>query len=132
MKTEAQARARELRRKGLAMKEIARRVGCALSSVSHWTRDIELTEEQCARLRSRNPSINGQIVAVANANRARARRRLFQLHGRQMAKGLQLAHIAGCMLYWAEGSKSRNSVQFVNSDPEMVRFFVRFLRTSFA
>jgi hypothetical protein len=32
------------------------------------------------------------------------------------------------MLYWAEGSKSKNAVQFVNSDPEMARFFVRFLR----
>lgn len=36
------------------------------------------------------------------------------------------------MLYWAEGSKSRNAVQFVNSDPAMVRYFVQFLRTQFA
>ncbi len=35
------------------------------------------------------------------------------------------------MLYWAEGSKSRNAVQFVNSDPAMVAFFGRFLRTHF-
>ncbi len=35
------------------------------------------------------------------------------------------------MLYWAEGSKSRNAVQFVNSDPAMVAFFGRFLRTYF-
>jgi hypothetical protein len=32
------------------------------------------------------------------------------------------------MLYWAEGSKSRNAVQFVNSDPDLVRYFVHFLR----
>ena len=36
------------------------------------------------------------------------------------------------MLYWAEGSKSRNAAQFVNSDPVMVRYFVEFLRTHFA
>ena len=36
-------------------------------------------------------------------------------------------HQAGCMLYWAEGSKSRNSLAFVNSDDEMMRFFLRFL-----
>ena len=35
------------------------------------------------------------------------------------------------MLYWAEGSKSRNSVQFVNSDPAMVSYFVRFMRTQY-
>jgi hypothetical protein len=37
----------------------------------------------------------------------------------------------GCMLYWAEGSRNRNRVVFTNSDPEMARFFVDFLRASF-
>jgi predicted transcriptional regulator len=77
MKTAEQVRARELRSEGRSMKEIARLVGCALSSVSSWTRDIELTPEQCAALRSRNPAINGQLVAAANASRARARRAAF-------------------------------------------------------
>jgi len=31
------------------------------------------------------------------------------------------------MLYWAEGSKSRNALAFVNSDADMMRFFRRFL-----
>jgi hypothetical protein len=31
------------------------------------------------------------------------------------------------MLYWAEGAKSRNSIQFTNSDPHMVGLFRRFL-----
>lgn len=114
------------------MKEIARAVGCTLSSVSHWTRDISLTPEQCAALRSRNPAINGQLVAAANASRARARRVAFQEEGRRLAHRGDRLHVAGCMLYWAEGSKSRNSVQFVNSDPEMVRYFVTFLRAHFA
>jgi hypothetical protein len=113
------------------MKEIARMVGCAVSSVSYWTRDIGLTDEQCARLQSRNPSINGQLVARANEQRARARRVRYQEHGRERAREGDLLHEAGCMLYWAEGAKGRNSVQFVNSDPEMVRFFAIFLRVSY-
>jgi len=32
------------------------------------------------------------------------------------------------MLYWAEGSRSRNRLTFTNSDPEMVDLFVHFLR----
>ena len=32
------------------------------------------------------------------------------------------------MLYWAEGSKGQNAVQFANSDPAMVAFFGAFLR----
>jgi len=39
--------------------------------------------------------------------------------------------MAGCMLYWAEGSKQRNTLTFANSDVEMVRFFLTFLRDSF-
>ena len=38
--------------------------------------------------------------------------------------------MAGCMLYWAEGSKGRNQVHFANSDLNMVKFFCDFLRTS--
>lgn len=35
------------------------------------------------------------------------------------------------MLYWGEGTKDRNACRFTNSDPVMVRFFVRFLRECF-
>jgi hypothetical protein len=31
------------------------------------------------------------------------------------------------MLYWAEGSKKRNDVEFTNSDPDMLRTFLEFL-----
>ncbi len=36
--------------------------------------------------------------------------------------------IAGIMLYWAEGTLRGNTVDFVNSNPYMVRIFLRFLR----
>ncbi len=37
-----------------------------------------------------------------------------------------------CMLYWAEGNKgNKNSARIANADPEVLRFFVRFLRTYF-
>lgn len=36
--------------------------------------------------------------------------------------------IAGIMLYWGEGAKTENTVKFANSDPEMIRVFLSFLR----
>ena len=36
--------------------------------------------------------------------------------------------IAGVMLYWAEGALKRNTVDFANSNPDMIRIFLRFLR----
>ncbi len=35
------------------------------------------------------------------------------------------------MLFWAEGSKARNRIAFTNSDTDMLRLFVRFLRQSY-
>jgi hypothetical protein len=36
--------------------------------------------------------------------------------------------IAGIMLYWAEGTLKGSTVDFANSDPRMVRVFLKFLR----
>lgn len=35
------------------------------------------------------------------------------------------------MLYWAEGAKSRNVLKIANSDPFLLRFFIRFLTECF-
>jgi hypothetical protein len=36
------------------------------------------------------------------------------------------------MLYWAEGAKQRNTIDFTNSDPQMVLLFRRFLTDAMA
>jgi len=133
MKTEQRELARTIRRlEGAAIKEIARRVGVAPSSVSVWVRDIELTPSQEQELLRRNPAYNRQLsgTAVQAANR-RAERIAYQEGGQELARQGDSAHVAGCMLYWAEGEKDRNALRFYNSDPEMVRFFVSFLKTYF-
>jgi hypothetical protein len=61
----------------------------------------------------------------------RAKREAYQAEGRAKAREGDPLHQAGCMLYWAEGSKDRNTVCFANSDLAMVKFFVRFLRSCF-
>ena len=133
MKTDERRRVRQLRREdGLPIKEIARRVGVSVASVSVWVRDIELTDEQQAQLRAKNPAYNRQLsgCTIAAANR-RAERVDYQASGREAARSGDTLHMAGCMLYWAEGSKGRNQLRFSNSDPEMIRFFVKFIRECF-
>jgi len=56
----------------------------------------------------------------------------YQREGRERARGRDPLHMAGCMLYWAEGSKERNAALLANSDVHLVRFFCGFLRTCFA
>lgn len=40
----------------------------------------------------------------------------------------KVLHLAGIMLYWAEGAKRGTGVDFANSDPDMNRIFIDMLR----
>jgi transcriptional regulator with XRE-family HTH domain len=134
MKTKERELARELRRRrGLPIKQIARLVGVAPSSVSVWVRDVPLTARQADALRRLNPAYNRQLRgATRNAERGRERRRAYQEEGRAIAKRGDALHVAGVMLYWAEGDKSsKNCARISNSDAEVLRLFVRFLRVHF-
>lgn len=134
MKIRERDEARTLRREqGQSIKEIARAVGVSTSSVSHWVRDIELTDEQLEALRARNPILNGQMAgARSRSAKARALRLAAQAEGRAAALRADPIHAAGCMLFWAEGSRHRNIVHLTNSDPQMVAFFAGFIRRFFA
>jgi hypothetical protein len=134
-KPKERAEARRLRREeGMPIKRIATRLGVSPSSVFHWTKDIVLDPDQINRnlygpTGPQNPEQIAKRMATWAANH-RARRVSHQQAGREKARaGDDPLHIAGCMLYWAEGSKSRNTVRFANSDPNMLRFFAEFLRS---
>lgn len=129
MKPEKREEARRLRREGLAINEICRQVEAAKSSVSVWVRDIELTPEQQAALEKQHYASKAQINGSrAVAQKHRELRRQYQEEGRAKASEKDPLHIAGCMLYWGEGAKNRNSLKFSNSDPDMHLFYMRFLR----
>jgi transcriptional regulator with XRE-family HTH domain len=133
VKTRERLRARKLRtERGYSIKQIARLLGVSTSSVSLWVRDIELTDDQHAALRQRSAIYDGQLLGRAvSSGRRRAERRVYQEDGRRLARQGEVLHAIGSMLYWAEGARNRNSVRFSNSDPDMVRTFVNFLRTYF-
>jgi transposase len=122
--------ARALRVKGVPMKQIAARLNVSPASVHLWTKDIRLTPEQVERIREgARPAYEARAAAWRERNRLK--RLAYQAEGRARARLREPLHQAGCMLYWAEGTKNRNTAQLVNSDVHLVRFFVRFLRQTF-
>lgn len=133
VKTIERTEARRLRHiEGLSIRDITRRLGVSKASVSVWVRDVPLTDEQRERLRAQNPRYGAQnLGAATNAYRARRARERWQEDGRLLARAGGPEFAAGCMLYWAEGRKTRNAAQLSNSDPEVIRFFVGFLRRYF-
>lgn len=120
--------ARRLRAvEGMPYKRIASVLEISPATAFAWTRDIQLSPEQNRR-NLVGPGGSSDPVAVARRAAAwreknRARRRGFQDAGRARARLGESVHMALCMLYWAEGSKARNTVQLVNSDAHMIRFF---------
>lgn len=132
MKLKKKNEAIELRKQGLSMKEISKELQVSQSSVSLWVRDIVLTPEQILKLSANNPIINRQLSgAKTKSNNARLKRLEFQLKGKNKAKEGNLLHQAGCLLYWAEGTKSKNSCRFTNSDINMILLYMKFLRECF-
>lgn len=112
------------------MKEIEQCLGVFRASVSTWIRDVPLGPEQRSRLIERirlGPVIAGERKAAA----AREVRRGYQEEGRRLLHERGPSYAAGCMLYWAEGAKTRNTVKITNSDPEVLACFLRFLREHF-
>jgi transposase-like protein len=128
-KPEQKAAARRMRAEhGKPIKRIAESLGVSVSSVSLWVRDIELSRDQ----RRRNLSRAAAARSTAWSEKNRARRRGYQDEGREQARRLDPSHSAGCMLYWAEGCKSRNQARLTNSDPHMIHFFRDFLTRWFS
>jgi hypothetical protein len=128
------ARARELRERGLDYEEIAAELKVAKSSVSLWVRDMprpaRLSYEEC-RKRSEEgtrrywDAERPAREAARAADRAAALAEIGQLSDREVL-------IAGALAYWCEGTKSKparrnDRVAFINSDPSLIRFFLRFL-----
>jgi hypothetical protein len=111
--------------------EIAERVGVSKSSMSLWVRDIELTREQLAALRDRNPAYNGQrLGAVTRVAQGKARRATHQAAGRRRVREGDELFVRACLLYWGERTKGRHSLSFCNADTALVRLWMELLRTT--
>jgi transcriptional regulator with XRE-family HTH domain len=136
-KDEVRSRAREVRAQGLDYEEIAAALGVAKSSVSLWVRDL-------ARL-ARLSYEEGRRRAAEGVRRYWAAERQVQEARRAAARAAAAAEIgdlaereliiAGAMAYWCEGTKNKpgrraDRVVFINSDPALIRFFLRFLEAT--
>jgi hypothetical protein len=125
-------KARSMRKNGISIIVIARKLGVSKSSVSLWCRDIILTNEQFEKLR-KNMGVSfkyGQRIA-AQINK---QKRLDEINKKfkeseNIIKKLKPRDIliAGACLYWAEGTKVGPRFIFVNSDPTMIKIIFMFL-----
>jgi predicted transcriptional regulator len=133
MKVREREEAVKLREQGLSLSVIAKQLGVSSGTVSDWVKDVPLTDEQKAALARKRPSKELYAeLADRKRNQARRQRMEYREIGAGRAKSSKAdLYSMGCMLYWAEGTKSRCGVTFANSDPNMIKLFMRFLRECF-
>ncbi|MFF8452021.1 hypothetical protein ACF06Q_30660 [Streptomyces leeuwenhoekii] len=127
-KDDLRERARELRLQGWTYDQIQVELGCSKSSISLWVRDLPKPER-------RDPTEQAKLAARKRWEHELAKRD----EQRQLTKATAIGpmserdlFMSGVALYWAEGAKDkpyarRENVQFVNSDPGVIRIFLAWL-----
>lgn len=135
-KSNQKIKARKLRKNGISVNQIAKKVGISKSTASYWVRDIILSVEQLEKLR--NNSIQGsergrlkgafiqkqKRIAKELKSYADGKSKIRKLSNREML-------LIGIALYWAEGAKKTREVQLCNSDPRMINYFINWLISHF-
>ena len=136
-KDELRAKARDLREQGLDYEEIVAELGVSKSSVSLWVRDLPrppgLSYEECCKRSAEGVQRYWDAErpireARREAIRAAAAAQITQINDREIL-------IAGAIAYWCEGAKNKpyrrsDRVTFLNSDPALIKFFLRFLEAA--
>ena len=128
MKLDEREKAIKLRKRGLTYADIRQRLKVSKSSLSLWLRKVPYVPTEKTLQKRRIASIrSGQIL------RQRKMRRITQI---KSAAKEEIANIKsndlkllGVMAYWTEGSKTQDSlVKFTNSNPEFIKFVLKWLR----
>ena len=98
----------------LSMAQIAEKLKLSPSTIRYWL------DKNNIKRRTRSEAINDWYLTKFH-------KIPFQLKDR-LSDDEKTLKTAGIMLYWGEGAKSGNVVKFTNSDPYMIKLFLKFLR----
>lgn len=122
-----------LRKQGFTYSEILKDIPVSKSTLSLWLREVDISKRQLQRISIRKHEAqkrggasrrNARLEKTAKIHIA-AKNEITFLSEREF-------FLLGVVLYWAEGSKQSQRiicpmVEFANSDPAMIKFFIAWL-----
>ena len=133
-KIKEKGKAITLRKKGFSYSEILKEIPVAKSTLSLWLRSVGLAKKQRQRLTEKRLNVllrgakakKDQRLILTKEIKDKAKKEIGELSKREL-------WLIGTALYWAEGSKQKEHnvsqvVKFSNSDPLMIRIFLRWLK----
>jgi len=131
------SRVRNLRSNGLSLGQIYEKTSVPKTTIRSWIKDIMLSEKQLDELKFKVQKAlqEGRIKKQKQDKDLRLNNEKEFLHKGVKDVGILTNRdllIAGIALYWGEGFKNRHEhrLGFCNSDPEMVRFYIKWLEKS--
>jgi len=134
MKSDERNQAIFLRGRQQTYSEIAKALSVSKGSLSRWLRRVPYTPSEATlvkirRVRLENTSATGAHLRALKAERVS--RDLSEGKAEIKTLGLAELRIVGAMAYWAEGSKTVDSiVKFTNTDPDLIVLMIRWLRVT--
>lgn len=129
-----------LRSQGKTYSEIQNilRVHIPKSTLSQWCKEVKMSATHKLRiemLSSNNLERGRKKSLIINSRKRIERVRLFQTSNTELwdryTKDDATRKIVLAILYIAEGHKNRDSVVFGNSDPGIIRMFMRLMRSTY-
>jgi transposase len=134
-KDDVREEAIELRKQGWSVNDLAIRLGVAKSTAYLWVKHIPLDPDS-DRAREKQEHAAKMVAGRWEAHRAERDRREAEVRGGMAAELGQIDGrdllLAGALVYMCEGAKSKpwrrlDRLNFINSDPRILRLFLRFL-----
>ncbi|MEN8040023.1 MAG: hypothetical protein ABFR95_00815 [Actinomycetota bacterium] len=119
-----------LRRLGLTYSEIQSVIPVPRGTISNWSQEVTLTGAQIDAIKERV----GSKIQRGIPRDTQWRRRLEIEVIRSEAKAFAVSNlydarfVGGVVLYWGEGSKTRNHLDLTNTDPAALRYFISWVR----
>lgn len=126
-KVNLQIKAKKLRSGGISVRQIEKILNVSRSSVSIWTREVILSNQQREKLAGRRIEAGRRGGMTAAINKIRKREQITQdivLKAKKEVSGLTKRDrfIFGIALYFAEGTKTDTNICFTNSDTKAIYF----------
>ncbi len=133
MKEDIKEQARLLRQSGYSFREIGEKFGIAKSTAGLWCRKEIVTSEGLKRLKKLGD--DGRLRSIETVKKKQKiilddiDQNCTVLKNKNYSKDDYKLFLA--LLYWGEGAKTSKGVDFINSDPAMVKFYLWLFRNSF-
>jgi hypothetical protein len=135
-KSDQKIKARQLRSTGESIKVIAKKLSVSSSTVSSWCKDVKLSPAQIKELerRAHDPKYGKRLENSLKQQRQRIEKTEILTKEGIVEIGIlskREMFLSGVCLYWAEGYKKDSLAGFCNSVPDMVKFFLTWLKECF-